>query len=383
MRARPPRPSPGRPLPLPLPTAPTPAVHLRVSDSRPLPLRSRIGAFWVRHRTLFWTIHSLWALATGVAVILLARERYGFVPWVCLFLVLTWVSTLFFGRRVPAEGVEGPSDGPEGVAPATPGFGEEATSYLMRTMYQETLFFLLPFYAYSTVVGSVNMIFPLALAGLAILSCIDLLFDRWMKTSPTFGLVFFSAVAFAALNLLLPILTPLGPAGGTVAAAMAAVGSAVPLAFRGTGRATGGERLRVGGLSIALLLIPLLLPQVVPPVPLRLSEAVFAPGIDRTTLVPADTLGGVVAPERVEGGLFVLMEVFAPAVMDTRVSLEWTRDGTPIRSSREIEITAHEWGFRVWDAWRPTSGPVPAGTYEVVLKAGRGRMFGRAEIAVQ
>lgn len=352
-----------------------------MSNDPPRSLRSRFGAFWVRHRTLFWTIHSLWALATGVAVILLARERYGFVPWVCAFLVLTWVSTLFFGRRVPTDAED--EAGAGAAVPATPGFGEEATSYLMRTMYQETLFFLLPFYAYSTVVGSVNMIFPVALAGLAILSCIDLVFDRWMKTSPTFGLVFFSAVAFAALNLLLPILTPLGPAGGTVAAAVASVGSAVPLAFRGTGRAKTRDRLQVAGLSIGLLLIPLLLPQVVPPVPLRLSEAVFAPGIDRTTLVPADTLGGTVAPGQVEGGLFVLMEVFAPAIMDTRVTLEWTRDGTPIRSSREIEITAHEWGFRVWDAWRPDTGPFPPGRYEVVLAAGRGRMFGRAEIAVQ
>jgi hypothetical protein len=354
-----------------------------VSDSPPRTLRGRFGAFWARHRTLFWALHSIWALATGVAVIFLARERYGFVPWVCLFLVLTWMSTLFFGRRVPAEADRAGSAGPEGPAPSTPGFGEEASSYLMRTMYQETLFFLLPFYAYSTVVGSVNMIFPLALAGLAILSCIDLLFDRWMKTSPTFGLVFFSAVAFAALNLLLPILTPLGPAGGTVVAAVAAVGSAIPLAFRGAGRAKTRDRLQVGGLSLALLLIPLLLPQVVPPVPLRLSDAVFASGIDRTTLVPADALGSAVTPERVEGGLFVLMEVFAPAVMDTRVTLKWTRDGTPIRSSREIQITAHEWGFRVWDTWRPMSGPIPPGRYEVVLAAGRGRMFGRAEIAVQ
>lgn len=350
-----------------------------MSDAPPRTLRSRFGAFWSRHRTLFWTVHSLWALATGVAVIFLARERYGFVPWVCFFLVVTWISTLFFGRRVPPEEVD--PDG-QGSSP-TPGFREEASSYLMRTMYQETLFFLLPFYAYSTVVGSVNMVFPLALAGLAILSCIDLLFDRWMKTSPTFGLVFFSAVAFAALNLLLPILTPLGPAAGTIVAALVSVGSAVPLAFRGAGRRKTRDRLQVAGLSIALLLIPLLLPQVVPPVPLRLREAVFASGIDRATLVPADTLGRAAAPARVEGGLFVLMEVFAPAMMNTRVVMEWSRDGTPIRSSREIEITAHEWGFRVWDAWRPTTGPVPPGTYVVVLSAGRGRMFGRTEIAVR
>jgi Amt family ammonium transporter len=96
-------------------------------------------------------MHSLWALATGVAVIFLARDRYGFVPWVVLFLVLTWVSTLFFGGTMGGEHV-----GTRRSAP--PGFGEEATSYLTRTMYQETLFFLLPFYWYSTVLQSLNLV---------------------------------------------------------------------------------------------------------------------------------------------------------------------------------------------------------------------------------
>lgn len=42
----------------------------------------RFTSFWHRHRSLFWTVHSLWALATGVFVVYLARERYAFVPWV-------------------------------------------------------------------------------------------------------------------------------------------------------------------------------------------------------------------------------------------------------------------------------------------------------------
>lgn len=65
------------------------------------PPRGRFRRFWQKHRTLFWTLHSVWALATGVGVIVLARERYGFVPWVLLFLGLTWLSTLYFGRKLP------------------------------------------------------------------------------------------------------------------------------------------------------------------------------------------------------------------------------------------------------------------------------------------
>ena len=118
----------------------------------------RFRRFWSRHRTLFWTLHSIWALATGVAVILLARGRYGFVPWVVGFLLLTWLSTMFLGRKASEQPEAGPPDepAPDGAAtpsadvlPPVPDLRTEATSYVTRTMYQETLFFLLPFYAYS------------------------------------------------------------------------------------------------------------------------------------------------------------------------------------------------------------------------------------------
>jgi hypothetical protein len=64
------------------------------------------------------------------------------------------------------------------------------------------------------------------------------------------------------------------------------------------------------------------------------------------------------------------------------VVLEWRRDGQVIRTSREVEITAHDLGFRVWDGWRPEGGQVVPGRYEVVLRTGGDRVFGKAEIVV-
>lgn len=78
--------------------------------------RRRAAAFWGRHRSLFWMLHSVWALATGVVVLLLAWERYAFVPWVVVFLGLTWLSTLFFGSSAREEW--------------TPTLGGEVSSYV-------------------------------------------------------------------------------------------------------------------------------------------------------------------------------------------------------------------------------------------------------------
>lgn len=337
-------------------------------------IRSRLRSFWVRHRALFWTLHSLWALAIGTFVILLARERYGFVPWVVLFLVLAWASTLFFGRRIASRSS---SDDARRV----PGFRAEVTSYLTRTMYQETLFFLLPFYWYSTVVESPNVAFTALLVGLAVFSCVDLVFDRWLRTRPLFGLVFFATVAFAAINLLLPMMLPLDPAIGTPLAAVVAVGSSIPLAVRGTAMSR-GVKIGLPLLTVALLALAAGLPRLVPPVPLRLQNAVFASRIDPDTLVPADTLGPAVASGSLRGRLFVLVEVFAPSNLPARVRLDWLRDGASFHSSREVEITAHNLGFRVWDGFRSETGRVEPGEYEVVLRTEGSRVFGIARINV-
>lgn len=337
-------------------------------------LRQRGWRFWSKHRTLFWTLHSVWALATGVLIIWLAREQYGFVPWVVLFLGLTWLSTLYFGRKdASASAVADPTQ--------PPGPAAEATSYVTRVMYQETLFFLLPFYAYSMVIDAPNMIFMVLLASLAILSCLDLVFDRWLRTSQVRSLLFFALVTFAAVNLLIPILVPVDPALATRIAAGVAVAGALPLALQGT-RPT---RKEAGFLALAtaiFLSIVIGFPRLIPPVPLRLQEVTFATGIDRESLELRIPLQDEVRSATLGDGIYVLIQVFAPTAVPAQVNLRWEFDGESIRDTRTIDITAHSGGFRIWDVWRPESGPVEPGRYHVILEMEARQAFGTATIVV-
>lgn len=331
-------------------------------------LRRRAAAFWGRHRSLFWMVHSVWALATGIVVLLLARERYAFVPWIVVFLGATWLSTLFFGRGAREEWA--------------PSLGSEVSSYLTRSLYQETLFFLLPFYAYSTVLRSPNVLFLALLGGLAILSCLDLLFDRWLRTRPVFGLVFFATVAFAAINLLLPILFSLPTTIATPIAALVAVGSSLPLALGGE-RRTRSQALGLGAASAVILVVAIAIPSLVPPVPLRLQEATFASGIDPSSLTPSGIVRDGGSASALEGRLVLVAGVFAPASLPTRVRLEWRHEGRTVRTSREVDIVAHEAGFRVWDALTAEVTPLVPGEYEVVLRTADGRWFGRAAVRLE
>jgi hypothetical protein len=323
---------------------------------------------WRRHRTLFWVLHSAWALTAGTVIVLLARERYHLVLWVVLFLALAWIATLYFGRAVFAD-------------EAAPGLVHELTSYLTRALYQETLFFLLPFYAYSTVIDSPNVFFVVLLGGLAVVACIDLWFDRWLRTRPVFALTFFAIVAFAAINLLLPLIAGLEPRIAAPAAALLAIGAAAPLALR-TAPKTMGARMRLMATAVVMLVVAVGLPSLIPPVPLRLQRATFGSGIDPGSLVLADALPDPATLGQISGVLVVVAEVFAPSALPANVRLEWWRDGELLRVSREVEITAHAQGFRVWDSWRPDSGSVIPGHYRVILRTSGRRVFGVATITV-
>jgi hypothetical protein len=327
-----------------------------------------------RRRQLFWTLHSLWALATGLVVVVLAHERYSFVPWVLAMLGLTWVSTLFFCWRR-----EGPAATPLGR------LGHGFVSYLTRVMYQETLFFLLPFYISSTPLRPVpgaSVVFLVLLVVLAVLSCLDLVFDRYLRSSPMFALVFYATVAFAALSFLLPVVVGIPLRWATVVAAWLAVASGLPLSLQG--RTGLGRRLLVGiavccGLALGLSAAA---PVLVPPVPMRLTQVVFARAVEPDPLAVRGELEGPVSvTDLPEHRVAAMVTIFAPTRLEAEVQLEWELDGEPLASSRPVEILGHAAGFRVWDAVRFREGKVLPGRYRLAVCI-EGRLLGRRELVV-
>jgi len=350
------------------------APRLRASFEKCERLLTGFETWSTKHRTLFWTAHSLWALATGVLVVVVAHERYEFVPWIFGMLAVTWISTLFFSRR--GDGKPKSSLGR---------LGDGFVSYLTRVMYQETLFFLLPFYAYSTALAPApawSAIFAVVLAALAVLSCLDLVFDRILRDSPLFALLFFSIVAFAALNFLLPVVFRIQLDHATTLAAWIAVVSGLPLSFWGrelfTWRAAAGVVLACGfalGLSASAWIA-------VPPVPLRLQEVVFARNIERDPLRTLGVLPKLTSSADLAAGkIGATARIFSPTRLQSEVYLTWDLDGVRIRDSRRVDVETHSGGFRVWDVLTFKGGEVPTGVYRLSVFTA-GRLLGRRELVV-
>lgn len=329
----------------------------------------RVRGLYLRHRRTFWIVHSVWALLTGCIVIVLAHRAWGFIPWVVTFLGLTWVSTVYFARMAPPRGNGGLA------------LGREVTSYLTRIMYQETLFFLIPFYFYSTTLSSWNAAFLGILVALAVLACLDLAFDRLLRRSRLFALGYFGFVMFAALVLLIPVLTSLPPRVAVPAAAGTAFVTAVPLGGKPLVSATAGRWAVVAaGLLVVVAGAAATLP-LVPPVPLRLEEPRFGAGIDPRTLELGGGMGSTAPRGALEGRRLAFRgEIFAPVTLQEEVRLRWSVDGRPLHRSRLVRIRPHSTGFRMWDTTRPSAGALRPGRYTVEVVTSGGQLVGRSSV---
>lgn len=324
-----------------------------------------------RYTRLFWTLHSAWALVSGGIVLVLAHNRYGFLPWVVLFLALTWASTLFFSRF--AVGSESPR------LRLAHGF----VSYLTRVMYQETLFFLLPFYFYSTTFPSWNCAYVLVLAGLALMSCFDMLFDHLLRTNRWFALGFFAVVTYSALQFFLPLVLHVQIHNGAYLAAGVSFFASLPLAYSS---AELKQRARRAMIFVALVAIVVFLKvgrALIPPVPLRLMALSFAPGIDPRTLeLDGEFPEGkpVMAGRLAAGRLVVRATIFSPGRLPIKIQIRLLGDGSLVRESRTLDLVAHRRGFRVWTAFRGDVHGFAPGVYRAEVWTGEGQLVGREEL---
>ncbi len=324
-----------------------------------------------RYSRVFWAVHSGWALFTGGFVLVLAHNRYGFLPWVVLFLTLTWVSTLFFSRFAA------------GQQSARARFAKGFVSYLTRVMYQETLFFLLPFYFYSTTFPSLNSGYVIVLAALAVLSCFDMVFDRLLRTTPAFAVAFFAVVTYSALQLFLPLVLHVQIHNGAYLAAALSFFASLPVVYSWEDLRE-SRRLVLVGLALAAIVGLLKVGRtLIPPVPLRLSAMNFAVRIEpRTLQLEHELTGSAAASDFASGRLFVRATIFSPGTLPVHLRFRFFRNGTLVKSSRRLDLVAHARGFRVWDSLRAGPGGFEPGDYTVEVQTDEGQLVGRDKLRI-
>jgi Family of unknown function (DUF5924)/Protein of unknown function (DUF2914) len=189
------------PSPPPIGTAAPPRLE---DGSRGREVYWRIRRFFREHGRKLWWLHSAYALGLGISVVAFAQKGFEHARWLCVTLGLAWLTVVVFFRLFGSGAMQAPL---EIAAPKTK-LRFYAMTYLLKNLYQGMLFFLLPFYWKSTTSDAPNVWFVALLGTCAVLSTLDIVFDRVLMRRRWAASVFHGFILFACLNLVVPALFP-------------------------------------------------------------------------------------------------------------------------------------------------------------------------------
>ena len=329
-----------------------------------------LRALAARHEGLLWWIHSLYALALGVVFMWLGARNFTWLRLAALHIVVIWGASLALANVIDRPGHDS----------AWWRRLRLVITYVTKNFYQQILFFILPIYYGSATFGSRNMAFVGLLAASAVMSTLDVVFDRHLTKRRGLNALFFAFNLFAAVAVALPILWSISNVAALRIASLAAVVGYVTIARQPSELARPRTwKASVAGAAVLLAIIQLLLP-FVPPAPLRLADTEFAAGFDRQRFSAVNPVTSI-SPAWT-GRIFVVTSLQAPLGLRDTVEIRWYRGTRMLWSSRSVDVVGgRQHGFRLWSSVRVAATGDP-GTLRVDVVTGAGQLIGRAILPI-
>jgi len=311
--------------------APEPPAGGRVVPPSPLAStpKERLQQFLKRHGKKLWWLHSAYALGLGITIVAVAQKGFDHARMLAVSLGLAWLLVVVFFRVF--------GSGKEQVLPDAADKKAKVRffvmTYALKNLYQGMLFFLLPFYWKATTFDGANGFFVLLLGGCALLSTLDLVFDRVLLRFAISASVFHGITLFSCLNLVIPALFPdtrtlyslVGAAGIT---AMAFWSVHVRLQ---TFRRRRYIALFVGSV-VASMYVAYLARRAVPPVPMYIAHGAVGPQTLANGRLSMEVT--TLSPEVIEQ-LLGVTDVVVPGGKGDRLRHVWRRDGAVVHSEGE------------------------------------------------
>jgi hypothetical protein len=172
----------------------------------PPPMRpaTRVRRFLRDHGRKLWWLHSAYALALGMGVLAFAQRGFDHARWLAVSLGLAWLLVVLLFRLFEPGGQARAFD----TSDAKTRVRFYVMTYALKNLYQGMLFFLLPFYWKSTTLDAANAWFVIVLAACAVVSTLDIVFDRVLMRWRWMASTFHALTLFGCLNLVIPALLP-------------------------------------------------------------------------------------------------------------------------------------------------------------------------------
>jgi len=165
--------------------------------------RERLRSFMKRHGRKLWWLHSAYALGLGITVVTFAQKGFDHARWLAVTASAAWLLVVLFFRLFGSGRLQSHAH----AAPKVK-LRFFAMTYALKNLYQGMLFFLLPFYWKSTTFDSPNAWFVVLIGACALLSTLDIVFDRVVFKFRALASVFHGVALFGCLVLIVPALFP-------------------------------------------------------------------------------------------------------------------------------------------------------------------------------
>jgi len=331
-----------------------------------------------KHGSKLWWLHTAYALSLGAFVVMFAQKGFAHARWLAITLGVAWLVVMLF-FRIFGTGAR------QDFATAWRGARLRflVMTYVLKNLYQGMLFFLLPFYWKSASLDAPNRWFVLLLGVCAVVSTLDLVFDRVLMRWKFLASIFYGVTLFGCLNLVIPALLP---NTRTLWTLLSAAGIAV-LAFTtlhlplGALRHPAGILLLVGGVGGGVGLA-YSTRGMIPPVPMHLSTAAVGPETlpDGRLAMEVKALHTSVIQQ-----LLAVTDVVVPGGKGDRLRHVWRREGMEIyRASEEASrVAGPEGAVRLRSSLGGKDLPARlVGRWSVDVETEDGQLVGRVAFEV-
>jgi hypothetical protein len=247
--------------------------------------------------------------------------------------------------------------------------------YATQMIHQESLFFVLPFFAITTTWNSGQALFTGLLGAAALASITDPLYYKGLAARRWVFMAFHGLTLFAVLLTALPIILHLS----TPQAYVWSLGVAAALSFpslAGSLRPAGWRRWAISlGLMALLGGLGWQARLWVPPSTLWLGEVALSEQFDDFSRKPGVSLQRISAAQLKSQGLYAYTAINAPRGLKERIYHVWQRDGRTVdRIALDIHGGGKE-GYRSWTHKRNFPAEV-VGDWQVRVLTEAGQMIG-------
>jgi hypothetical protein len=353
------------------------------SDGR-VPWLTRARRFLRDHHRKIWWVHSLYALGLGAFVASFAQKGLERARVLAVSLGLAWLLAVVVFRLFGS----GAKQRDLSLSPAQDRVSFFVMTYVLKNLYQGMLFFLLPFYWKSTTFDAPNAWFVVALGVCAILSTLDIVFDRVLMRFQTLASVFHGFTLFACLNLLVPAIFPEVRLSLALLAA-AAVSTVAFWTFHAPSWIYREPRwLALLGASVgAAVVVVWLARTLVPPVPLYLANGAVGPARladGAPSTLPDGRLKLEVKTLHVStiADLVAVTEIVVPG-RRARLSHVWRQHGLEIMRTAQADASGDDHHVKIRSTLAGKALPKQlAGEWSVDVETEDGQLVGRTKFTV-